>query len=115
LFLFCGQMPAMASKEFCPFAKGKSHCDKAKAENDSPLVSKESSGQKLDCCGFLPAIFDKNRKIEKGQKLSQPVDKIKIDLPKFVFVGNDLNAFEDYQSRAFSHQKIFIKNCVFRI
>src|SRR6185503_10406274 len=78
LFLFCGQMSAMEPAEFCPFGKGKSHCDKAKAENDSPLVSKESSGQKLDCCGFLPAVFDKNRKVEKGQKLSQPAGKVKV-------------------------------------
>lgn len=115
LFLFCPQMPAMTAKEFCPLAKGKSHCDKAKAENDSPLVSRESGIYSFDCCGFLPAVFDKSRKVEKNQKTVQPVAKIKVDLPKFAFAEKDFAVSGSYNSVSFSQNKIFIKNCVFRI
>jgi hypothetical protein len=112
LFLFC---PQMTAKEFCPLAKGKSHCDKAKAENDSPLVSRESGSYSFDCCGFLPAVFDKSRKVEKNQKTAHPVAKIKVDLPKFVFTEKDFAVSGSYNSASFSQNKIFIKNCVFRI
>lgn len=115
LFLFCCDMPDMQAKEFCPLEKAKSHCDKAKAENDSPLVSKGSVDHSLDCCGFMPAVFDKTRKIEKGQQLTQPVDKVKVDLPKFVFIKNDFAASANYRRQEFSQNKIFIKNCIFRI
>lgn len=115
LFLFCPQMPAMPAKEFCPLAKGKSHCDKAKPENDSPLVSRESGSYSFDCCGFLPAVFDKSRKVEKNQKTVHPVAKIKVDLPKFAFVEKDFIVSGIYNSASFSQNKIFIKNCVFRI
>jgi hypothetical protein len=115
LFLFCPQMPAMTAKEFCPLGKGKSHCDKAKAENDSPLVSRESGSYSFDCCGFLPAVFDKSRKIEKNQKTVYPVAKIKVDLPKFAFAENDSAVSISYQPPVFHQNKIFIKNCVFRI
>jgi len=115
LFLFCPQMPAMQTAEICPLAKGKSHCDKANATNESPLVSRESDDQKLDCCGFLPAVFDKSRKVEKNQKTVQSVDKIKIDLPEFVFAEHDSAVLINYRIPVFPQNKIFIKNCVFRI
>jgi hypothetical protein len=115
LFLFCPQMPAMTAKEFCPLAKGKSHCDKAKAENDSPLVSNETGTYSLDCCGFLPAVFDKTRKLEKSRQIEKIVDKIKIDLPKFFSAENDFAVSINYHPRVSRQSKIFIQNCVFRI
>ena len=115
LFLLCGQMPEMQAKDFCPLGKGKSHCDKAKAENDSPLVSTETGFQSFDCCGFLPAVFDKTRKVEKNQQVTKLVDKIKVDLPKFAFTKKDLTVSESYHSASFSKNKTFIKNCIFRI
>lgn len=115
LFLFCCDMPEMQAKEFCPLGKAKSHCDKAKAENASPLVSKETADHGLDCCGFMPAVFDKTRKVEKNRQPAQPVDKVKVDLPKFVFIKNDFGASAKYRPQEFSQNKIFIKNCIFRI
>lgn len=118
LFLLCcGEMQARASdKEFCPLAaKGQNHCDKSKTKSDLPTISKESSGQMSDCCGFLPAVFDKTRKIEKNQQATQPVDKIKVDLPRFSLAGNDFETVSDYRSPLINQNKIFIKNCIFRI
>jgi hypothetical protein len=118
LFLLCcGTMQSMAAKsEFCPLAaKGQSHCDKGAVKNDSPVVSKITQSQTLDCCGFLPAVFDKTRKIEKNQQTTQPADKIKVDLPGFSYVENSFETVADYHSPFLAQKKIFLKNCIFRI
>jgi hypothetical protein len=118
LFLLCcGTMQAQAAeKEFCPLAaKGKSHCDKAKKDNDLPSVSKKSDNLNFECCGFLPAVFDKTRKIEKNQQIALPVAKIKVDLAKFSLVENNFEASADYRPPVLKQEKIFIKNCIFRI
>lgn len=118
LFLLCcGEMRARTSdKEFCPLAaKGQSHCDKGAVKSDSPIFSKISESQTLDCCGFLPAVFDKTRKGENIQQSAQPADKIKVDSPRFSYVENSFEAVADYHSPFLAREKIFIKNCVFRI
>lgn len=118
LFLLCcGTMQAQASNtEFCPLAaKGQSHCNKGKIKSDLPAVSKHSGNQFLDCCGFLPAVFDKTRKIEKNQQIALPAAKIKVDLPKFSFAENNFQIAADYHLPVLRQEKIFIKNCIFRI
>ncbi len=116
LFLFCcGTMQAQ-NKEFCPLAaKGQSHCDKAKGTSAAPVVSKQTGDQNLDCCGFLPAVFDKTRKIEKTEQTAPPVAKIKVDAPRFLPVENNFEAATNYRAAILNQNKIFIKNCVFRI
>lgn len=117
LFLLCcGTMQGQAESEFCPLAaKGRSHCDRAKKDSGLPSFSKESGNLKMDCCGFLPAVFDKTRKIEKIEQVAQPADKIKVDLPKFSFTKNEFRVVADYNPPVSKWEKIFIKNCVFRI
>jgi hypothetical protein len=117
LFLFCcGTMQAQDA-EFCPLAaKGQSHCDKAAKKDDrKPSVSKQTDNLNFDCCGFLPAVFDKTRKIEKTQQTAPPVAKIKVDSPRFSLVENDFQAAANYRAAVLNQNKIFIKNCVFRI
>jgi hypothetical protein len=118
LFLLCcGTMQAQAKDaEFCPLAaKGKSHCDKAKKDNDLPVVSKQSDNLNFDCCGFLPAVFDKTRKIEKNQQIALPVAKIKVDSPIFSLVENNFEVAAGYRPPILRQERIFIKNCIFRI
>ena len=114
LLFCCGMMEAPATAEFCPLAKAGSHCDKAKTQTNSPTFSSESN-LRFDCCGFLPAVFDKVRKLEKNQQTAQVPDKLKINLPRFSFAERDFQTAEIYQSPDFNQEKIFIKNCVFRI
>lgn len=113
--LCCGMMDSPASVEFCPLAKAGSHCDKMKAEIDLPKFSGESDGFNFDCCGFLPQLFDKVRKLEKFQETAQVSDKLKIDLPRFSLVQNNFHLSENYYAPIFASNKIFIKNRVFRI
>jgi hypothetical protein len=69
LLLFC-QLPARASgTDFCPLSKAsKRHCDHSTKKGPQEQFSQNTS-QSFDCCGFLPAVFDKNRKTERK---SQP-------------------------------------------
>ena len=117
LFLFCcGTMQAQDA-EFCPLAaKGQSHCDKAaKKTSGAPVFSKQTGNLNFDCCGFLPAVFDKTRKIEKTQQTAPPVAKVKVDSPRFLLVKNAFQVARNYRAAVFKQNKIFIKNCVFRI
>src|SRR5688500_5529333 len=85
LLFCCGAMKARAGTESCPLAKAKSHCDKTnKAEPNAPVFSADS-GLRFDCCGFLPAVFDKARKIEKNQLAANVTERLKIERPVFSF------------------------------
>ncbi len=116
VFIFCcGAMQTSDAKEFCPLAKAGSHCDKMKADDASPKFSGETESANFDCCAFLPALFDKARKLEKFQETAQVSANLKIELPQFSLAQNDFQPTEIYQPPIFHSSKIFIKNCVFRI
>ena len=121
VFLFCcGVIEARAAEtEFCPLAKAareKSHCDKTetKSKSDSPLFSNETNDG-FDCCGFLPAVFDKARKLEKNQPAAVVADKIKIERTTFFTPKKAFEISRFYRPPPLEKEKIFIKNCVFRI
>ena len=117
LFLFCCEKingkPMQA--EICPLAKVSEHCDKAaKANADSSIIGLTESDC-ADCCGFLPAIFDKNRKIEREQKqiaLATKTTALKFRVPLLTDNSPQVAAF---YSRVPDRQGTFIKNCTFRI
>ena len=114
LLFCCGMMKSPANAEICPLAKTENHCNKAKSESNSPTFSNESD-LKFDCCAFLPAVFDKVRKLEKTPQTAQVSDKLKIDLPQFSFAESNFHLAETYHPPLSNQNKIFIKNCVFRI
>jgi hypothetical protein len=115
LLFCCGTMEAKtAETEFCPLAKAKSHCNKTNADENQTSFSGESSSN-FNCCNFLPAVFDKVRKIEKTKRIAPIADKIKVESPRFLPVKNNFERAENYRKHFFYQEKIFIKNCVFRI
>ncbi|HEX8637580.1 MAG TPA: hypothetical protein VF692_05925 [Pyrinomonadaceae bacterium] len=114
LLFCCAATEARTEAEFCPLAKAKSHCDKTnKAKTGEPSFS-NNSGLKINCCGFLPAVFDKTRKIEKAPQIVD-VNQVKIDAPSFSSVERNFAVTEFYRPPEFDQKKIFITNCVFRI
>lgn len=118
VFLFCcGAMEVQAKTEFCPLAKAKSHCDKSKKAktDDSTVLLKQPENEEYDCCGFLPAIFDKARKIESNLQTASIADKVKIESPRFSPVVNGFEIAGIYHAPIYNREKIFIRNCVFRI
>ena len=115
LLFCCGTMEATAAEtEFCPLAKAQKHCNKPKVDENQPTFSGESDST-FDCCNFLPAVFDKVRKLEKIQQAAQIVAQIKIERPQIFSIKKDFEISEIYRPPILTNQKIFIKNCVFRI
>jgi hypothetical protein len=78
LLLFC-QLPAHAKgADFCPLAKAsKSHCDHGarKSKSDKSDLFSRNTPQSFDCCSFIPAVFDKNRKLERNKQPATPAVK----------------------------------------
>lgn len=114
--LCCGIMEARmpAETEFCPLAKGENHCNKTTNDKNEPSFSGDS-GFEFNCCSFLPAVFDKVRKIEKTQQLAQIADRIRVKTPQFFVIKKDFEIAENYRPPILATREIFIKNCVFRI
>ncbi len=114
VFLFCCHSAAASPVDSCPMAKMSAHCDKAKKQNaNSPYV--ESSP--VDCieCGFLPVVFDKSRRVEPAQKQIAPAaEQLAVRYDPLVFVKIPAENHTVYK-RVPVTDRVFIKNCVFRI
>jgi hypothetical protein len=66
IFLLCCEKlnAKQAEAEFCPLAKMSGHCDKT--ESGAPVIEAVADAS-VECCAFLPVVFDKARKIEQTQ------------------------------------------------
>lgn len=116
VFLLCCEMPkAQASVDDCPLGRMKGHCDKAR--NTPPLVtlSDMPDTEQADCCGFIPAVFDKARKIQKIEPIAHaetavtPAPTANFNLP------NSIRQKSAYLSNVANGRRTFVKNCAFRI
>ncbi len=117
VFLFCCEMPkAQASTaESCPLAK-KNNCSKqSNAETLSGFASIQTNQPAIDCCKFLPLVFDKARKIEKTQKAEAVQTIVKVFQPVFSVVNHSFPAPKNFHSVVIKRENIHLKNCVFRI
>lgn len=117
LFLFCCEKmnAAVADADSCPLAKMLQHCDKAAKANSNAILVEAIEQNRVDCCGFLPAVFDKNRKVEREQKQVSPTLRaVTVKFYPPVAFDYSLRSYTGYVS--ISHQSnLSVKNCVFRI
>jgi hypothetical protein len=118
LLFCCGNMEARAAAEAdsCPLAKT-SHCNKrsrGETKVDFARFQREES-LTFDCCGFLPKVFDKARKIEKNPQTAAAMPSAKISAPKFSFVVDTIKAPKVYRPPVQNRGSTYLKNCVFRI
>ncbi|MEJ7623835.1 MAG: hypothetical protein WKF34_07560 [Pyrinomonadaceae bacterium] len=117
VFLLCCERmnAAMSEADSCPLAKMSAHCDKIEKANTAPVLVAGIPSDQVDCCGFLTAVFDKNRKLERDQKQTAPTSQlvaVQFDPPKTLDHTPRLAAVYSHVS----YQKdLSIKNCVFRI
>jgi hypothetical protein len=116
LLFCCGNMEARASEaDNCPLAKA-GHCDKQSSnENAVDFASFQRETNAFDCCGFLPKLFDKARKIEKNPQAAIATTTAKPPARKFSFVIQKVKAPKIYQSAVHNRGSTYLKNCVFRI
>lgn len=114
VFLFCCHPVAASPVDSCPMAKMSAHCDKAKKQNNASHFIGPSP---VDCiqCGYLPVVFDKARKVDQVHKQVTPAaERIAVHFDPLVFVVPAVKASAIY-TRVPTRERIFIKNCVFRI
>ncbi|HEX8737868.1 MAG TPA: hypothetical protein VF721_21230 [Pyrinomonadaceae bacterium] len=116
LLFCCENMKAqMSEADSCPLAKT-SHCDKQSSVADNPEAARfQKESHAFDCCGFLPKVFDKARKIEKNPQASIQATTAKIAAPKFSFVADTIKAPKVYRPPVHNRGGTYLKNCVFRI
>lgn len=116
LLFCCGAMEAKAAEiESCPLAK-KGHC--AKSTNDQTTFWIENSQEgspAIDCCAFLPQLFNKVRKAESRQQIAQIPAKLEINLLLVVPTDFKPSTFFNYRPRLFNRGDTYLKNRVFRI
>lgn len=116
VFLFCCQGTAAAAvdSDHCPMAKMSSNCDKAKQQNSKADFVESTVPACVDCCAFLPAVFDKTRKVEPAQEQMAPTAKVAAILfdPPTITVAAFVS--QTFQQPAKLAAKIYIQNCVFR-
>jgi hypothetical protein len=115
LLVLC-PMPARAvASDHCPLAKKPAaHCNQSKQEAKSDLISR-SSTQAFDCCGFIPAVFDKTRKVERDTKAVEPAAKPATLNRPFLVALPPVQIAPAYSSYVPVNDRIFIRNRVFRI
>lgn len=117
LLFCCGKMEARAAAEAdsCPLAKT-SHCDRQSgAENAVDFASFQRESGAFNCCGFLPELFDKARKIEKNPQALTTAMSAKTRATKFSFVIREVKSPKIYQPAIRNRGSTYLKNCVFRI
>lgn len=116
VFLFCCEMAAAQSleSEFCPLSKTQSHCDKA-ADNNLNTLSDQPAGSSTGCCAFLPAVFDKTRKIEKAQQPVMADYKLFVNRPRFILANDNREIPANYRATVLSQNNLHIRNCILRI
>jgi len=117
IFLLCCEMSKTeaAPEDSCPLGRMKGHCDKAKNKMPSATLSGRQESQEVDCCGFIPAVFDKARKIQKSEPLAQPESIPQPGSPTLLSVGDFRQNLRSYSTKTFARKKIFIMNRVLRI
>ena len=117
LFLFCcAAMPSVkAADEFCPLSKKTEHCDKGVEKSVSFEISTGTGHTGLGCCGYLPAVFDKARKLERNESIAAIPSVIAVAAPMLSQVEFSFPAAPTYSPPLTYHEKVFITNCVLRI
>src|SRR5438045_2855321 len=69
VFLFLCHAQAATAMETCPLVKLGAHCDKADKEKDAKKVTKQTNETGMDCCAFIPTLFDKTRTSDSNQQV----------------------------------------------
>lgn len=111
VFLLCCTTLNAKAPAHCPLEKS-GHCKKGAS---APQFSEASHGS-MDCCSFLPVLFDKARKVETSERAATPAIAEAIVPARRIFVFSTARiepiVFRDVGKPP---AKLFIRNRVFRI
>ena len=116
VFVFCCYAnSAVAHKpEFCPMHTASHHCDGMMPQNDGSSNVGRVEGVCFDCCGYLPAVFDKARKVDQAPPVTAPE---RVALKPRLITPRPTRAplAPAYRTRLPDKSRTFISTQVFRI
>lgn len=117
VFLLCChvQNTMVAGMETCPLVKLGAHCDKAEKEKDSEKVEKQSTEPGMDCCAFIPVLFEKTRTRDGNHQVAVVAPPTTVVIPRLVPVQTNFAPAYAYFSPVLIKNDTFLKNRTFRI
>ncbi len=116
VFLFCcyASSAMTHATEFCPMHTASHHCDGNMEQNDASNAVGRFEGVCFDCCGYLPAVFDKARKVDQSAPVTAP-ERVAVT-PRLI-TPRPIRAtpVPAYRTRLADKSRTFISTQVFRI
>ncbi len=116
VFIFCCYANSAVTHvtEFCPMHTASHHCDGDMGQNGASDTVGRLEGVCFDCCGYLPAVFDKARKVDQPAPVTAP-ERLAI-APRLI-TPRPIRAplLPAYRARLTDKSRTFISTQVFRI
>ena len=115
LLFCCDEINGRSMKADCPLAKMSAHCDKGEKDKASQVIASQTAEQGMECCAFIPVLFDKTRTVESGQQPSAAAPALVVEVPRLVSIQANFAPASSYRSTALLRNNTFLKNRTFRI
>lgn len=109
------QMANASGGDHCPLVKLGAHCDKVDKNKNSHVVTDRTNENGMDCCAFIPALFDKSRTIDSNQQVAAVAPIAIVERPKQIAVQPLFTRNCSYHSTILPKGDTFLKNRTFRI
>lgn len=116
VFLFCCHASLAAShvKDSCPMGKQAHHCDLPMEQADDATPADSIDGVCVTGCGYLPAVFDKARKVDQPAPVTAP-ERVAVTPRLITPRPARAPLVTVYRARLADKSRTFISNQVFRI
>ena len=112
-FLLLCTGSASAGPSSCPLAAMSSHCPHGK-RSSGPAIA-DAGRNSVDCCAFIPALFDKVRTADSPVRVAIAA-KIPTSPKRLnISAASTPRPAVEYSPPKRSVRRSFVKNCVFRI
>lgn len=116
VFLVCCVAITSTEKNHCPLAKASAsaHCEKGKADT-APFLHKSPDGSVFNCCGFIPAVFDKARKLQTNDPVLATKPAPIADRVDFLPSHSTPRQSPIYSGLVVQKNRTYLKNRILRI
>jgi len=116
VFVFCCYANSAVKQmtEFCPMHTASHHCDGNMGQSDASDTVDHVEQVCFDCCGYLPAVFDKARKVDRTAPVTAP-ERVAV-VPRLITPRpTRAPLITAYRARLADKSRTFISTQVFRI
>ena len=116
VFIFCcyANSTVKLMTESCPMHTASHHCDGDMGQTDASNTVGHIEGVCFDCCGYLPAVFDKARKVDQPAPVTAP-ERVAATPRLITPRPTRASLAPAYRARLADKSRTFISTQVFRI